>query len=118
MSPPPGYERAEQKKDAFGFDRLGGVGYLIAAAIEDRTGFEARVSVLGHVQRGGSPSAFDRVLATRLGVGAADRAIDGESGIMVGLRSMKIESVPLSEAVDSIRGVPERLFHTAETFFG
>ncbi len=118
VSPPPGYERAEQKKDAFGFDRLGGVGYLIAAAIEDRTGFEARVSVLGHVQRGGSPSAFDRVLATRLGVGAADRAIDGESGIMVGLRSMKIESVPLSEAVDSIRGVPERLFHTAETFFG
>jgi len=118
VNPPPGYEPAEQKKDAFGFDRLGGVGYRIAAAIEDRTGFEARVSVLGHVQRGGTPSAFDRVLATRLGVAAADRAIDGESGVMVALRSMKIESVPLSEAVDSIRGVPEELFRTASTFFG
>ncbi len=118
VSPPPGYEAADQKKDAFGFDRLGGVGYLIAAAIEDRTGFEARVSVLGHVQRGGTPSAFDRVLATRLGVGAADLAVDGESGVMVALRSMNIESVPLSEAVDSIRGVPERLFKTASSFFG
>ncbi len=118
VSPPPGYEAADQKKDAFGFDRLGGVGYLIAAAIEDRTGFETRVSVLGHVQRGGTPSAFDRVLATRLGVGAADLAVDGESGVMVALRSMNIESVPLSEAVDSIRGVPERLFKTASSFFG
>ncbi len=118
VSPPPGYEPAEQKQDAFGFDRLGGVGYLIAAAIEDRTGFEARVSVLGHVQRGGTPSAFDRVLATRLGVGAADLAADGESGVMVALRSMNIESVPLSEAVDSIRGVPEELFRTAKSFFG
>ncbi|MEA3503366.1 MAG: ATP-dependent 6-phosphofructokinase [Actinomycetota bacterium] len=118
VSPPPGYEPVDQKKDAFGFDRLGGVGYLIAAAIEDRTGFEARVSVLGHVQRGGTPSAFDRVLATRLGVGAADLAVDGESGVMVALRSMNIESVPLSEAVDTIRGVPERLFKTASSFFG
>jgi phosphofructokinase-like protein len=118
VSPPPGYEPAEQKQDAFGFDRLGGVGYLIAAAIEDRTGFEARVSVLGHVQRGGTPSAFDRVLATRLGVGAADLAADGESGVMVALRSMNIESVPLSEAVDSIRGVPEDLVRTAASFFG
>lgn len=118
VSPPPGYEPAEQKQDAFGFDRLGGVGYLIASAIEDRTGFEARVSVLGHVQRGGTPSAFDRVLATRLGVGAADLAADGESGVMVALRSMNIESVPLSEAVDSIRGVPEELFRTAKSFFG
>ena len=118
VEPPPGYEPEEHKKDAFGFDRLGGVGYRIAAAIEDRTGFEARVSVLGHVQRGGTPSAFDRVLATRLGVAAADRAIDGESGVMVALRSTKIESVPLSEAVDSVRGVPEELFRTATTFFG
>jgi 6-phosphofructokinase 1 len=118
VKPPPGYEPAEQKKDAFGFDRLGGVGYLIAAAIESRTGFETRVSVLGHVQRGGTPSAFDRVLATRLGVAAADLAVEGESGVMVALRSVSIESVPLSEAVDSVRGVPERLFDTAATFFG
>jgi 6-phosphofructokinase 1 len=118
VAPPPGYEPTVHKKDAFGFDRLGGVGYLIAAAIEDRTGFESRVSVLGHVQRGGTPSAFDRVLASRLGVGAADLAISGESGVMIALRSTKMTAVPLTEAVDSIRGVPEELFETAATFFG
>ena len=118
VSPPPGFEPVEQKKDAFGFDRLGGVGYLIAAAIEAGTGFESRVSVLGHVQRGGTPSAFDRVLATRLGVGAADFAIDGQSGVMAALRSESIVAVPLSEAVDSIRGVPDRLYETAQSFFG
>ena len=118
VAPPPGFEPVEQRKDAFGFDRLGGVGYLIAAAIEAGTGFESRVSVLGHVQRGGTPSAFDRVLATRLGVAAADFAIDGQSGVMAALRSESIVAVPLSEAVDSIRGVPPRLFKTAESFFG
>ena len=118
VAPPPGFEPAEQRKDAFGFDRLGGVGYLIAAAIEARTGFESRVSVLGHVQRGGTPSAFDRVLATRLGVGAADFAVEGQSGVMAALRSESIVAVPLSEAVDSIRGVPDRLYETAQSFFG
>jgi len=118
VAPPPGYEPIEHKKDAFGFDRLGGVGYLIAQAIEDRTGFESRVSVLGHIQRGGTPSAFDRVLATRFGVAAADLAVDGESGVMVALRSMNIEPVPISVAVDSIRGVPHDLFDTAAAFFG
>ena len=118
VAPPPGFEPAEQKKDAFGFDRLGGVGYLIAAAIEAGTGFESRVSVLGHVQRGGTPSAFDRVLATRLGVGAADFAIEGQTGVMAALRSESIVAVPLSEAVDSIRGVPDQLYETAHSFFG
>ncbi len=118
VAPPPGFEPVEQKKDAFGFDRLGGVGYLIAAAIEAGTGFESRVSVLGHVQRGGTPSAFDRVLATRLGVGAADFAVEGLSGVMAALRSESIVAVPLSEAVDSIRGVPDRLYETAQSFFG
>ena len=118
VAPPPGFEPVEQKKDAFGFDRLGGVGYLIAAAIEAGTGFESRVSVLGHVQRGGTPSAFDRVLATRLGVGAADFAVEGQSGVMAALRSESIVAVPLSEAVDSIRGVPDRLYETAQSFFG
>jgi 6-phosphofructokinase 1 len=118
VAPPPGYEPPVHKKDAFGFDRLGGIGYLIAAAIEDRTGFESRVSVLGHMQRGGTPSAFDRVLATRLGVAAANAAIDGESGVMVALRSMNIETVPLSEAVESIRGVPQDIIDTAKAFFG
>jgi 6-phosphofructokinase 1 len=118
VAPPPGFEPVEQRKDAFGFDRLGGVGYLIAAAIEAGTGFESRVSVLGHVQRGGTPSAFDRVLATRLGVGAADFAVEGQSGVMAALRSASIVPVPLSEAVDTIRGVPEQLFETAQSFFG
>jgi 6-phosphofructokinase 1 len=118
VEPPPGFEPVEQKKDAFGFDRLGGVGYLIAAAIEAGTGFESRVSVLGHVQRGGTPSAFDRVLATRLGVGAADFAVEGQSGVMAALRSESIVAVPLSEAVDSIRGVPNQLYETAQSFFG
>jgi phosphofructokinase-like protein len=118
VAPPPGYDPIEQKKDAFGFDRLGGVAYPIAAAIEDGTGFETRVSVLGHVQRGGTPSAYDRVLATRLGVGAADLAVDGASGVMVAVRSEQIVPVPLSEAVDSIRGVPDSLFATAASFFG
>lgn len=118
VAPPPGFEPVEQKKGAFGFDRLGGVGYLIAAAIEAGTGFESRVSVLGHVQRGGTPSAFDRVLATRLGVGAADFAVEGQSGVMAALRSESIVAVPLSEAVDSIRGVPDQLYETAHSFFG
>jgi 6-phosphofructokinase 1 len=118
VDPPEGYAPLEQKKDAFGFDRLGGVAYPIAAAIEDRTGFETRVSVLGHVQRGGTPSAFDRVLATRLGVGAADLAVDGASGVMVAVKSMHIQPVPLSDAVDAIRGVPADLFSTAKAFFG
>jgi len=118
VAPPPGFEPVEQKKDAFGFDRLGGVGYLIAAAIEAGTGFESRVSVLGHVQRGGTPSAFDRVLATRLGVGAADFANEGQTGVMAALRSESIVAVPLSEAVDSVRGVPDQLYETAHSFFG
>jgi len=118
VAPPPGFEPLVQKKDAFGFDRLGGVGYLIAAAIEAGTGFESRVSILGHVQRGGTPSAFDRVLATRLGVGAADFAVEGQSGVMAALRSESIVAVPLSEAVDSIRGVPDQLYETAHSFFG
>ena len=118
VAPPPGYETTEARKDAFGFDRLGGVGYQVAAAIEDRTGFETRVTVLGHVQRGGSPSAFDRVLATRLGVAAADLAVAGASDVMVALRSMEIEAVPLAAAVETVKGVPVGLYDTAATFFG
>ena len=76
------------------------------------------MSVLGHVQRGGTPSAFDRVLATRLGVGAADFAVEGMSGVMAALRGADIVPVPLSEAVDSIRGVPDALYNTAASFFG
>jgi 6-phosphofructokinase 1 len=118
VAPPPGYEPAEMKKDAFGFDRLGGVGYAVAAAIEDQTQFETRVSVLGHIQRGGTPVASDRVLATRLGVAAADYAIEGMTNVMAALRGTETVPVPLGEATAAIRGVPEDIYETAQTFFG
>jgi len=118
IDPPPGYEAGEIKKDAFGFDRLGGVGFSVAAAIEDRTKFETRVSVLGHIQRGGTPVASDRVRATKLGVAAADFAIDGLTNVMVGIKGTKTVPVPLEEATSGIRGVPDDLYATAQTFFG
>jgi 6-phosphofructokinase 1 len=118
VTPPPGYEPDEMKKDAFGFDRLGGVGYAVAAAIEDQTNFETRVSILGHIQRGGTPVASDRVLATRLGVAAADYAMEGRTNVMVAVRGTETEPVPLADATSGIRGVPEDIYATASTFFG
>lgn len=118
IEPPEGYAPLDLKKDAFGFDRLGGVGYQVADAIEDVTGFETRVSVLGHIQRGGTPVASDRVLATRLGVAAADMAIDGMTNVMAAVRSTRIEPVPMAEATEGIRGVPPELYDTGRTFFG
>jgi phosphofructokinase-like protein len=108
----------EVKKDAFGFDRLGGVAYQIAPLIEEMTGFETRVTVLGHLQRGGTPTAFDRVLATRLGVAAADLALAGNHGLMVAMHGSRIEPVPLAEASADNRGVDSKLFEVAKTFFG
>src|SRR2546423_674737 len=100
-------------KDQFGHVRLGGIGNLLAKELEQRTGFETRAVVLGHIQRGGSPTAFDRVLATRYGVGAIEMAHRGEFGRMVSLRGNKIVSVPLEDAVartrtldDDLIGVP------------
>ncbi|MCL1587492.1 MAG: 6-phosphofructokinase [Actinomycetia bacterium] len=116
--PPPGYDAMDLKKDVFGFDRLGGVAYQIADAIEDLTSFETRVSILGHIQRGGTPAASDRVLATRLGVKAADLAAEGATKVMVAVRGPDIVAVPIEEATSSIRGVPDELYNTAETFFG
>jgi 6-phosphofructokinase 1 len=114
---PPGSGPTRVRKDAFGFDRLGGVSYRIADALEEMTGFETRVSVLGHIQRGGTPSAFDRVLATRFGVAAADSAIAGQTGVMVAAKGLDIAAVPMEEALSEIRGVPDDLFDTAATFF-
>ena len=104
--PPDGYEPIEQKKDAFGFDRLGGVAYPIAAAIEDGTGFETRVSVLGHVQRGGTPTASDRILSTRYGTYAGAAAARGEWGRMVSLQNGHLTTVALSEVANKTRTVP------------
>jgi phosphofructokinase-like protein len=107
-----------QGVDAFGFERLGGVAYRLAPLIEQATGFETRVTVLGHLQRGGTPSANDRVLATRFGAAAADFAAEGRSAIMVALKGTEMVPVPLADACAEIRGVDEGLLDIARTFFG
>jgi 6-phosphofructokinase 1 len=104
--------------DAFGHVRLGGIGDRLAKEIEDRTGKEARAVVLGHIQRGGTPTAFDRVLATRLGVAAIDAASQSKWGQMPALRATRIELVPLSEAVAELKTVPPEEYEMAEAFFG
>jgi ATP-dependent phosphofructokinase / diphosphate-dependent phosphofructokinase len=101
-----------------GHARLGGIAYLIAPEIEARTGFETRVTVLGHVQRGGTPSAYDRVLATRYGIGAIDLAHDGAWGQMVSFRGGKIVSAPLADVVGVTRPVDPQMYEVASTFFG
>jgi 6-phosphofructokinase 1 len=104
--------------DEFGHERLGGIGQRLEREIEERTGYETRATVLGHIQRGGTPTAFDRVLATRLGLAAVDAAHEGRWGVMPALRGTRIELVPLSEAVAGLRTVPVEDYEAAETFFG
>ena len=106
----------EYPLDARGFPRFGGVAHRIAPEIERRTGHETRVTVLGHVQRGGSPVAEDRILATRFGTAAIDLAQRGASGVMVALRGEDIVEVPLADAA-KVRPVPEELYQVAEVFF-
>jgi 6-phosphofructokinase 1 len=108
----------EQKLDAFGHVRLGGIGENLAEQIEKRTGFETRVSVLGHIQRGGSPTAFDRVLGTRFGVKAVELIINKKFGKMVALSGTKIIDVPLEEAVKALKTVDMELYNIAKVFFG
>ena len=98
----------EMGKDEFGHVRLGGVGQILAREVERRTGLETRYVVLGHIQRGGSPSAFDRVLASRYGIGAIDMVHRGEFGCMVALRGNDIVSVPLTEAINKNRSARPR----------
>ena len=111
-------EAVMRRLDAFGFERLGGVGYAFGAELERLTGFETRVTVLGHLQRGGTPTAFDRVLATRFGVVAVDLAAAGRFGEMVALRGSEVVGVPLAEACAEVRGVDPALLDVAQTFFG
>jgi phosphofructokinase-like protein len=106
------------EKDEFGHERLGGIGQLLEREIGDRTGFETRATVLGHIQRGGTPTAFDRVLATRLGLAAIDAAHEGRWGMMPALKGTRVELVPLREAVADLRMVPPEEFAAAEAFFG
>ena len=104
--------------DEFGHVRLGGIGQRLEAEIEARTGFETRAVVLGHIQRGGTPTAFDRVLATRFGVAASDAAHEGRWGTMPALHGTRVELVPLREAVAKLRTVPPEDFEVAEPFLG
>jgi 6-phosphofructokinase 1 len=104
--------------DEFGHARLGGVGQRLEREIEERTGYETRTIVLGHVQRGGTPTAFDRVLATRLGVAAIDAATERRWGTMSSLRGQRIELVRLQDAVAELRTVPPEEYEAASAFFG
>ena len=104
--------------DAFGHVRLGGIAVHLEREIEERTGFESRMTILGHVQRGGSPLAYDRVLGTRFGVAAIDAADQGNFGKMVALRGTEIELVPLDEALAEPKLLDPRLYETATVFFG
>ena len=104
--------------DEFGHVRLGGVGHELASDIEERTGFETRVTVLGHVQRGGSPTPRDRILATRYGLKAADLVHEGRFGLMAALQGDNIAEVSLDEATAELKTVPEDWFAVAKAFFG
>jgi 6-phosphofructokinase 1 len=117
---PDGGENATVDKglDAFGHPRLGGIGEWLAGEIEKRTGKEARTTVLGHIQRGGTPSAFDRVLATRFGLHAVDAVHERDFGKMVALRSTDIVRVPLADATTELKVVKPELYAESEVFFG
>jgi 6-phosphofructokinase 1 len=108
-------QQLNSRIDEFGHVRLGGIGNLVAQEIERRTGYESRTVVLGHIQRGGSPTAFDRMLATRYGIGAIDMVHRREFGYMVALRGTEIVSVPLQEALHRTRMVPPELLEVAES---
>jgi 6-phosphofructokinase 1 len=103
-------------RDDFGHERLGGIGQRLEHEIEQRTGFETRTTVLGHIQRGGTPTAFDRVLATRFGLAAVDAASEGRWGTMPALHSTRIELVPLEDAVRELRTVPAEDYEEATAF--
>jgi 6-phosphofructokinase 1 len=104
--------------DSFGHVRLGGVGTWLASEIERRTGKESRAVVLGHVQRGGTPTAYDRVLSTRFGLGAIDAVHEQDFGTMVALRGTDIIRVPLAEATEVLKTVPEERYAEAAVLFG
>ena len=105
-------------RDAFGHARLGGIGNALGGEIQARTGFETRVTSLGHVQRGGSPTAYDRVLATRFGLKADELVLRGAWGRMASLRGDVIVDVPLADAVATLKTVPPERYAEAEAFFG
>ena len=117
---PEGQETAHSERglDAFGRPRLGGIADVLAPEIEARTGFETRATVLGHIQRGGVPSAFDRVLSTRLGMAAADAAAGGHWGTMVALKGTDIVHVGFPGALGKLKTVPDSRYEEAAVLFG
>jgi 6-phosphofructokinase 1 len=108
----------EEKLDEFGHVRLGGIGHLLGGLIEQRTGYETRVTVLGHLQRGGSPTAFDRVLGTRFGIKAVELVLEGKFGQMVSLQGNKIVAVPIEEGTGTLKTLDMELYRIARIFFG
>ncbi|MDD3905098.1 MAG: 6-phosphofructokinase [Candidatus Omnitrophica bacterium] len=108
----------ERSLDAFGHVRLGGIGEMLAEEVEKRTKFETRVTVLGHIQRGGSPTAFDRVLGTRFGVKAMELVLAKKFGYMASLAGTEIREVPLDDAVGTLKTVDTKFYDMASTFFG
>jgi ATP-dependent phosphofructokinase / diphosphate-dependent phosphofructokinase len=112
------YLTSEEKERIFKEERLGGIGAIVGRWIEERAKLSARVTVLGYIQRGGSPTAFDRVLATRLGVHAVEMVLRGEFGSMAGVRGLDMTSVPLEEVADKAKPVNAELYRVAEIFFG
>jgi 6-phosphofructokinase 1 len=113
-----GMEVVASGEDEFGHARLGGIGARLEREIEERTGFETRTTVLGHIQRGGTPTAFDRVLATRFGSAAIDAATERRWGMMPSLQGTRIELVALEDAVRELRTVPPEDYEAAAAFFG
>ncbi len=113
-----GYIAQEREVDAFGHIRLGGIGHVLAREIKKRTGFQTRVTILGYLQRGGTPTAFDRILATRFGIAAIDLIHQGGFGQMVSLRGNRVVPVDLEVVTKRIKTVDEDLYHIAEVFFG
>ncbi len=107
-----------EKVDEFGHVRLGGIAQVIASEIEKKTGYETRFVVLGHIQRGGSPTPHDRVLATRFGIFATEMVKKGEFGKMAALAGDRIVAVPLEEAVAKTKTVNMEIFKISEEFFG
>ncbi|HNV87102.1 MAG TPA: 6-phosphofructokinase, partial [Candidatus Omnitrophota bacterium] len=105
------------KLDDFGHVMLGGIGNALAKLIEERTGYETRVTVLGHIQRGGTPTSFDRVLGTRFGVKAIELIKEGKFGQMASLQGNKIVSAPLESATNALKVVPRELYDMAKVFF-
>lgn len=112
------YVVSEGGRDEFGHVKLGGIGQLVANAVEEATSYETRVTVLGHLQRGGTPTAFDRVLGTRFGIAAIDLVHANDFGKMVSLQGNEIVAIPLADAVDQLKVVDQELYDLATVFFG